>query len=215
MEYSSTLSLECPYCHTKTQFIGQGINSLCSRTNEHHIIFLCTNCKGLILTNWNDNGGGGPYLLQRYYKIVGDYKSQINLQKIDNPLVKKDYQEAIDCYNNGFYNASMVMSRRSIHQEVEIKEAAGDNLYEKINSLVTSENLKKLLNKVKNFGNSGAHPDFFLYDEDGNQLILEENEKDFAKLALTFLDKYFQDQYEMEDLIASAPNSEIENNYEE
>ncbi len=213
MKYSNTISLECPYCDTKTQFIEQGISSRCNRTYEHHIIFLCTHCNGLILTNW-DNIGSSPNTLQRYYKVVGDYKSQIDLQKIGNELVRKDYQEAINCYNNGFYNASMVMSRRAIHQEVEAKKAMGKNLYEKINSLVTSENLKKLLNKVKNLGNSSAHPDFFLYDEEGNQLIPQEKEKDFAKLALTFLDKYFQDQYEMEDLIASAPNSEIENKQE-
>lgn len=143
----------------------------------------------------------------RYYKVTGDFKAQVNLKKISIKSVKKDFQEAIDCYNNGFYNASMVMARRAIHQEVESKESKGKNLYEKINSLITSEKLKLLLNKVKNFGNSGAHPDFFLFDESGKQLISEENEKQFSKLALIFLDKYFQDQYELDDLIASAPDS--------
>jgi hypothetical protein len=213
MRYRTRISLECPYCNTRTQFDAQGNNTVCRYTGEHHQAFLCVHCNGLILTNWNDLNGR-PYTLQRYYKIIGNYKPQINLQKIKDDLVRKDFREAIDCYNNGFYNASMVMSRRAIHQEVESKNAKGETLYERINSLVTSENLKRLLNKVKNFGNSGAHPDFFLYDENGNQLIPEENEKDFAKLALIFLDKYFQDQYEMEDLIASAPNSEIENKHE-
>ncbi|MDA3815335.1 MAG: DUF4145 domain-containing protein [Patescibacteria group bacterium] len=215
MKYSITLSLKCPYCNTKTQFTEVGGRSQCNITREHHIIFLCTHCKGLILSNWDSRGNGNPNDLLRYYKIIGDYKTQINLQKIERDLVRKDFTEAIDCYNNGFYNASMVMSRRSIQQEIEGKEAKGKNLYEKINSLVTSENLKKLLNKIKNFGNSGAHPDFFLYGEEGEQLISVENEKDFAKLALTFLDKYFQDQYEMQDLIANAPNSDIENKTKE
>ncbi len=226
MKYSNTLSLECPYCDTKTQFISDESKvSFCKPENNFHDIFKCTNCGGLILTKWDKNSPNilegdvqsfknyakRTSLLKKYFPVVGDYKSQMNLQKIGNELVRKDYQEAIDCYNNGFYNASMVMSRRSIHQEVETKKATGKNLYEKIDSLVTSENLKKLLNKVKNFGNSSAHPDFFLYDKEGNQLIPQEKEKEFAKLSLTFLDKYFQDQYEMEDLIASAPNSEIEN----
>ncbi len=210
MNYSRRLSLQCPYCNTKTQFNEHGNFVLCNHTGEYHQSFLCTYCGGLVLTHWS-GFNNKPYKLKRYYKVVGDYEPQIDLQKIQNELVRKDFQEAIDCYNHGFYNASMVMSRRAIHQEVEVRKAKGGNLlYEKINSLVTSENLKRLLNKVKNFGNSGAHPDFFLYDKNGNQLIPEEHEKDFAKLALVFLDKYFQDQYEIEELITNAPISELE-----
>ena len=67
--------------------------------------------------------------------------------------------------------------------------------------------MKKLLQKVKNFGNNGAHPDFCLYDEDGIKL---ENEKEFAELSLNFLDKYFSDEYETESMIGDAPLSKKE-----
>ena len=205
MNHSGTLSLECPHCNTRTQFNNRDNQAACNKDNMKHQTFLCAHCNGLVLTKWNSYNK-----LEIYYPIVGDFKAQINLQKIENESVRKDYKEAIDCYNNGFYNASMVMARRAIHQEVEINKAKGDNLYQKIESLGISNNLKKLLNKVKNFGNTGAHPDFFLYGEDGEKLIPKENEKDFAKLSLIFLDKYFQDQYEMKDLIDKAPNSEME-----
>lgn len=226
MKYSTTISLNCPYCDTKTQFISDVTKvSFCKNENNFHDVFRCTNCGGLIVSKWDsylqDYGivnsvdsfkakAINRSSLKNYYPIVGDFCSRIDLIKIINDRVRKDFKESIDCYNNGFYNASMVMARRAIHQEVENKEATGENLYKKIESLGISENLKNLLYKIKNFGNFGAHPDFFLYDESNNQLISEDNEKGFAKLCLLFLDKYFQDQYEIEYLISNAPKSKRE-----
>jgi|AntRauTorckE6833_2_1112554.scaffolds.fasta_scaffold03810_4 hypothetical protein len=227
MKYSKTLSLDCPYCDTKTQFISdQSKLSFCNEDFLFHDLFTCTNCGGLVVTKWKSNSpnirngntsnfknyADNTSILSKYHPIVGDFSAQIELSQISNESVRKDYKEAVDCYNYGFYNASMVMARRAIHQEVDVRGAKGGNLYKKIESLGLSENLKKLLNKVKNFGNSGAHPDYFLYDKEGEKLIPKENEKDFAQLSLKFLDRYFQDQYEIDDLIANAPNSEIENN---
>lgn len=205
MSYSSSLSFNCPYCQTKTQFISNVDQiSFCKSGDRFHNKFQCTHCGGLVIVIWPNMVGGdvnrfkvSTVNMEKYYPIVGDFKPQINMTKIFNENVRKDYKEAIDCYNNGFYNASMVMTRRAIHQEMDINDIKEDNLYDKIQSLAISENLKKLLNKVKNFGNSGAHPDFFLYDDSGNKLIPQENEREFAKLSLVFLDKYFQDQYEI------------------
>ena len=192
MKYSKTLSLDCPYCDTKTQFVSDMSKvSFCTNENRFHDLFKCTNCDGLIISRWNKNSGNivdgdlrtfhshaqNSSILEKYYPIVGDFIQQIDSTKITDDNVKKDYKEAVNCYNNGFYNASMVMARRAIHQEVDYREVDGTNLYKKIESLGISDNLKKLLNKVKNFGNSGAHPDFFLFDEKGEQLIQEENEK--------------------------------------
>lgn len=208
-EYSNKIILECPYCIANTQF-NELNKDICDQTDDFHITYQCAKCRGIILSVWSVSINRTPSNLKVYYKLIGDFKPQVNLDKIENEYVKKDFKEAIECYNNGFYNACMVMTRRAIHQEMDYKKAKGGNLYEKINSVITSDKLRQLLNKVKNFGNAGAHPDFFLYDENGNRLIPEENEKDFARLSLIFLDKYFQDQYELQDLINSAPNSEIE-----
>ena len=211
MEHKNKLSLDCPYCKTKTQFNEYGGIRLCKSEDIHHQPFLCTNCDGIIMTKWNwDRYKQNIGNLNKYYEVVGDFKAQVDLQKIKSEFVRKDFKEAIGCYNNSFYNASMVLARRAIHQEIDERNIKKGNLYEKIYSLDISNNLKRLLDKVKNFGNMGAHPDFFLYDDKGEQLISQNNEKVFAKLSLVFLDKYFQDQYEMEDLITTAPRSDIE-----
>lgn len=94
----------------------------------------------------------------------------MSLNFIANEEVRDDFREAINCYNNGFYRSCMIMSRRAIQQEMINIEAKGENLYKQIESTGISKNLKTLLHKVKNFGNYGAHPDFCLFDEDGNQI---------------------------------------------
>ena len=141
--------------------------------------------------------------------MVGDWKPRVNLSLITNDEVRTDFNESIDCYNNGFYNACMMMARRAIQQEMITNEVEGNNLYQQIESTGISSKLKALLHKIKNFGNNGAHPDFCLFDEDGNQI---EDKKEFAKLSLEFLDRYFADEYEIDSLVESAPKSEKELN---
>jgi|GEM_PF-1100691 len=219
MQYSKTLSLNCPHCDTKCQFIviEQG-HQKCVSDNKHHIPFICTNCQGLIATKWNtrqdcdpnifrNNPSGYGAMLDIYYPIVGDWKPRVNLQLITNEKVRTDFKEAIDCYNNGFYNACMLMARRAIQQEMIDKKANGKNLYQQIESTGISAKLKALLHKVKNFGNNGAHPDFCLFDEKGIEIT---DKYGFAKLSLEFLDRYFADEYEIDSLVESAPKSEKE-----
>jgi hypothetical protein len=105
------------------------------------------------------------------------------------------------------------MSRRAIHQEMLSKwldKKHKDNLFKQIENSGIGDNLKRLLQKVKNFWNFWAHPDFCLYDEEWE---ITSNEKLFAELALEFLDKYFSDAYEIDHLIQKAPSSEKEINW--
>jgi len=218
MKYSKTLSLECPHCTTKCQFvqIDQG-HHYCISDNFHHIAYRCTNCNGIIATKWRASTQDpkqfetrpftyGQYL-NIYYPLVGDWKPRVNLSLVKGEEIRSDFKESIDCYNNGLYNACMVMARRAIQQEMIIKEAEGNNLYEQIESTGISPKLKALLHKIKNFGNHGAHPDFCLFDEEGNKI---EDKKEFARLGLEFLDRYFADEYEIDFLVKNAPKSEKE-----
>lgn len=218
MNYSETLSLECPHCITKCQFVqvDQG-HKYCTSDGLHHIAYICTNCHGMISTKWNagthdvnqfeTNSRAYGVQLKIYYPLVGDWKPRVNLSLITNNEIQSDFKEAIDCYNNGLYNACMMMARRAIQQEMIIKEATENNLYKQIESIGISPKLKALLHKIKNFGNNGAHPDFCLFDGDGNKI---ENKKEFARLSLEFLDRYFADEYEVDSLISNAPKSEKE-----
>ena len=208
-----SLSLECPYCNTKCQFepIGQAypckVKQLSDREQIFHRAYRCTNCEGNVVTEWKHNSYYDEYWPLIYHPSVGEWKPKVSLDCITNNEVKEDFEEAIKCYNHGFYNASMIMSRRAIQQEMDSKKAEGGNLYEQIESMEISKNLKTMLHKVKNFGNYGAHPDFSLFDKDGQKI---DDKKGFAKLGLDFLDKYFSDQYETDALIENAPKSEKE-----
>lgn len=210
-----SLPLECPYCRTTNcQFkpIAQAypckVKQLADgRWQIFHRAYRCTHCGGNVVTEWKYDSFHDEYWPPIYYPPAGEWKPKVSLDCITNNEVKEDFEEAIKCYNHGFYNASMLMSRRAIQQEMDIKKSEGGNLYEQIESMEISKSLKTLLHKVKNFGNYGAHPDFCLFDKDGQKI---DDKKGFAKLSLEFLDKYFLDQYETDALIEKAPKSKKE-----
>ena len=125
MNYSKTLSLECPHCITKCQFIQvDSSHRYCISDTLHHIAYVCTNCNGVIATKWNagthdihqfeNNPTSYGQQLKIYYPLVGDWKSRVNLTLIINNEIRYDFKESIDCYNNGLYNACMMMARRAI-----------------------------------------------------------------------------------------------------
>ena len=207
-KHQKSISINCPHCLTKCQFamLHSGLIT-CEVSKYPHAAYSCTNCRGLIVTKWEARYGS--HYLATYYPLVGEWIPRMDLSLIVNDGAKEDFQEAIDCYNNGFYNACMVMTRRAIYQEMLTKKAVGGNLYEQIESTGISRQLKELLQKVKNFGNYGAHPDFALFDSDGEKI---EDKKIFAKLSLEFLDRYFSDQYEIDALVKSSPKSKKELN---
>lgn len=209
MKYAGSLNLECPHCVSNCQFIEDGKNHICSVDKAYHFSYFCTSCGGKIMARFYA-GYNNPDDLIDYSPVAFTWKQKTKLSLISDENVRKDFKEAIQCYNNGFYNATMVMARRAIHREMikrGLEAKYPNNLYEQIENSGISENLKRLLQKVKNFGNNGAHPDFCLYDEKG---ILLEDEKKFAELSLNFLDKYFSDEYEIESMIKSAPRSQKE-----
>ena len=204
MEYSDTLSLECPYCKTRCQFLVIAKSArLCTSDDTRQTAHTCTHCNGIVVTKWDKMFAR----LITYHPVAGDWKPQVNLSVIGNNEVREDFREAINCYNNGFYNACMIMTRRAIQQEMIDNKSQGNNLYKQIESMGISKNLKGLLHKVKNFGNYGAHPDFFLFTGEGEKI---DDKKEIAKLSLEFLDRYFSDQYEVVALIKDAPKSEKE-----
>ena len=213
--------MECPYCRTKCPFepIAQAypckVKQLSDNVQIFHRAYRCIHCEGNVVTEWcsewyQNSYGHKNYFPSKfliYYPPAGDWKPKINPTCIKNNEVREDFEEAIKCYNHGFYNASMLLSRRAIQQEMNSKNAKEEKLYEQIESMGISERLKTLLHKVRNFGNYGAHPDFCLFDKDGQKI---DDKKGFAKLSLEFLDKYFSDQYEIDALIENAPKSKKE-----
>ena len=217
MKHSKTISLECPHCITKCQFLQVDTShKFCAKDKRHHIAYNCTNCCGVISTKWKadtedfrnfQNSSGYNQLLDIYYPLVGDWNPRVDIALISNSEVRSDFEEAINCYNNDLYNACMMMARRAIQQEMIINQATGKNLYEQIESMGISNRLKSLLHKIKNFGNHGAHPDFCLFDKEENEV---NDKKEFAKLSLEFLDRYFSNEYEIDALVNGSPKSKKE-----
>ena len=187
---------ECPYCKGRCQFdcclTAQAAHFFCEMENLYHMPYQCLVCNGIIIIKQHRNSDGYFY----YNSSIppsGEFKPG-NLDHITSTEeVKKDFLEAIECYNNSFYNASMIMCRRAVQQEVTNEKAKGENLYKQIESLGISDNLKILLQGVRIFGNSGAHPDPYgpvLLDKE----IPIKEKQDCAKLSLEFLDLYLRDQ---------------------
>ena len=208
----NTLDLDCPYCNTKCEFeqIAQAylckVKQLSDNVQIFHRAYRCIHCGGNVVTEWKYDSFHDEYWPLICYPSAGEWKPKVNLDCITNNEVKEDFVEAINCYNHGFYNASMIMSRLAIQQEMNSKNAKGEKLYEQIESMGISERLKTLLHRVRIFGNHGAHPDFCLFDKDGQKI---DDKKGFAKLSLEFLDKYFS-EYEIDALIENAPKSKKE-----
>lgn len=213
MGLPNTLSLECPYCNTKCQFepVGKAYSCKVQKISDRELIvhrsYRCTHCEGNVVTGWLYDSYNSTSKFIKYYPSVGEWKPKVKLTCITNNEVKEDFVEAIKCYNHGFYNASMLLTRRAIQQEMNSKNAKGEKLYEQIESMGISERLKTLLHRVRIFGNHGAHPDFCLFDKDGQKI---DDKEGFAKLSLDFLDKYFSNQYEIDALIENAPKSKKE-----
>ena len=209
MEHSDTISLDCPHCQSKCQFREENQNHVECKTDKlMHSSYYCTHCKGKVITRWIIYGSG-VYGFNSYVPSAAVYKPRVDLCVITNNEIRKDFEEAISCYNHSLYNACMIMARRAIQQEMmtisEVKD--DDNLYKQIESMGISQQLKSLLKKIKNFGNYGAHPDFCLFNKDDEVI---EDERLFSKLSLEFLDRYFSDQYEINALVNSAPKSKKE-----
>lgn len=214
MKYSKSLNLKCPHCSNYCQCVEkEGGYSFCNIDKTWHDSFICTHCSGQLIVRFS-RLNRDPYELIDYFPITSSWEPKINFKLITDENVRKDFIESIKCFNYGCYNASMVIARRAIYQEMikrGLEQKYPNNLYQQLENSNISEKLKELLKKVKNFGNNGAHPDFCLYDEQNNKL---ENIEKFAELSLNFIDKYFLDEYETESMIASAPLSkkEIEEN---
>src|SRR3989338_6768075 len=119
MQYAGSLNLECPHCSSNCQFIEDGKSRVCSVDRAYHFSYFCTHCGGKITARFFVNQyTNKPDDLMDYSPVAFRCKPKTKLSLISDENVRKDFKEAIQCYNNSFYNATMVMARRAIHREM-------------------------------------------------------------------------------------------------
>jgi len=162
-----------------------------------HEAYICTHCNGIIIVRWSRTKSRGGYEYYHHFPRERSFSPKVDLKVIPNKETQNDFQEAIDCYNSGFWKASMIMSRRTIEQQLlKGSENLKSGLGKRIDIANISDQLRKMFNIIRKYGNHGAHPDNRLYDENG-QPIDRNKQKEIAKISLLFLDHFFSDQYEI------------------
>lgn len=187
---------ECPHCKAKCQFNSIVSGNNCSVDDYYQEPWVCQNCGGFIVTkrryadSWNDT---------KIFPLI-KIKPKIKIEKLPDDI-KNDYLESLETYSSGCYMSSVIMCRRVIQQSCLDKGARKSNLYEQIEELTIDESLKKLAQKLRFWGNKGAHPDILLDEK------IEEKD---AKVAIDFTEKFLQYVY-----VIPKEIEEIEGNVEE
>ena len=228
MERQTSRSFDCPHCMSNCQFITWAHRILSVYLAEYKVAqkiwdgdyltisnegiiyeaYICTNCNGIIVVRWDHDDIHDGYIYRDHFPCRGGFSPKVDLEYIQHEETKNDFKEAIACYNNGYWKASIIMSRLTIQQEAlaENNESPKCGLKEQIESMNISQRHKAMLHKVRIIGNHGAHPDFYLYDENGEPIDAERQEE-MARVCLIFLDHFFTDKYEIPEQVANQPKS--------
>jgi hypothetical protein len=146
----------CPKCGVERLYVVKASVVSCFFKDVKLAIFGCESpgCTGFAWSNLN--------LIEaspNYGKIEGlRTEFELPLQMVT------DFKEALGCYLQGYYNASVVMSRRLLERILLGKGTKpGQRICDMIKDLanrgILDSRLKGLCDDIKYFGNVGAHPD--------------------------------------------------------
>lgn len=110
------------------------------------------------------------YYPKRSYKIDQSIPSDVSV----------NYSEALRCFDNLAFTATVVMCRRAIEIAAVLKGGSGASLQKLIESVIPSD-LRPLADEIRHWGNRGAHFDKEIANitKSDAQQILEFAEKMF------------------------------------
>ncbi len=189
----------CPYCKSNSAFFNTYANQIENKcTNLYWRVLQCNNCNWLVI-DYTEYSYYDDSKITISYPSIWEYITTIDTKHITDDLIKKDFEESINAYNFWLYISTCMMIRRCVHREVELKNWIWKDLYDQIQSLGISDNLKLLLQKIRIFWNSWAHPNYVLEDNNWNIIV---DYKEVASLWLHFMDMYFYDKYSVSNLIS-------------
>lgn len=162
------LTVQCPYeCNMP---VGVTLISIPERDLVHAhgleevgAVYMCNGCKKPIfirfrnaLRSGNDVHAEGAFQVQRV-------KPQLKINNVKDEAVKRDIEEALDCYSVEAWNGFASVSRRAIQSICKDHDVKGKAKVEKqaktfIENYDLDSEMKELLNQIILIGHDGAHP---------------------------------------------------------
>ena len=161
-----TIVIDCPHCGKGGTFDRVGVPDLISQG----VFFgsrACTNpiCRGHI---FYIKSGEDIF-------IYPPFKIPINSEGIPYKILES-FKEAIICHSNKCYIASAIMLRKTLEEICGDREAKGDNLYKRLESLskiiVLPNELMEATHELRLIGNDAAHLESETYEQIGNEEIM-------------------------------------------
>ena len=131
-------------------------------------------------------------------RVVVSYPAErVGFEAADIPeQIVSSFDEAITCHAQACYRAAAIMVRRTVEELCAAQGAAGDNLYERIESLgdavILPPALMAGLQELRIFGNDAAHLESRAYDDIG---------KDEVELAMDVTKEILRGVYQAEGLV--------------
>src|SRR3989338_3147862 len=162
------LTVQCPYeCNMP---VGVTLISIPDRNLVHAhgleevgAVYMCNGCKKPIfirfrhaLRSGNDVHAEGAFQVQRV-------KPLLKTNNVKNEIVKRDIEEALDCYSVEAWNGFASICRRAIQSVCNDHDVKGKAKVEKQAKAFTEnfdldEETNELINQIILTGHDGAHP---------------------------------------------------------
>ncbi len=180
---SNKFVFQCPHCKAKSTFTL--IHSI-RRGRRSYAIQNCDSCDSVIFFTYETDKELptimleiSPEFLHNNYKIIDYYPKRSYEAHEAIPLnVAEDYIEALRCFDNNAFKATVVMARRALQTTCNLKGATKSTLEQQVDEIIP-EDMKELAHEIRQWGNLGAHPDQIIkdiIDEDAEKII------DFAEM---------------------------------
>lgn len=178
---------KCPHCGIMATFTAIGEMPDINLHNMHYTgIRYCPSCKSFILFD-TSLGSNGKFYVDM---ILPNHIQKTNIKNLP-PKIEGLLNEALGCYSNNYYTAAGMLIRKTLEAICDEKQAKGDNLHQRINSLkkqvTIAESLYEAAMQLKLLGNDAAHIDLKDFDNIGKEELV---------LAFTLLERILKSIYE-------------------
>ena len=163
------ISLVCPHCNHATSLTPTSFPNYYAlmrhQPNMIGIVFKCNSCSEPVFLKFRIREYNTQYnyidIIPEYYTVENS-KESFDYDSLAEP-VKGDFEEALQCYSAGAFNAFAAMCRRTIQSAAASLGAKGkDKVQQQLNDLKEmteiDEDTFAVLKQIILDGHDGAHP---------------------------------------------------------